>query len=238
MARLLKMELEARLPGALVGPGRTRVEYFIPGSVRQVCGGWHFRVLSSNLCRPCDPDHADMYLLLYKYMRIEYMYIINIAAEEDWSVGRQVPRHLSIVMISMTSRDYSATWGRSAVGWEGLRCLCCGCQTARQTRPSCSLSQDTDTFLILGSAAILTRKWCVGEMVTVAQLQVMASDTLSKHMQTHPETRTCSCMQGQSSTRYIESQTNCTEHWGSHYRRIKNKQTSSLQMHNSTRTRM
>ena len=34
--------------------------------------------------------------------------------------------------------------------------------------------QDTDTFLVLGSPAILTRKWCVGEMVTVAQLQVMA----------------------------------------------------------------
>ena len=38
----------------------------------------------------------------------------------------------------------------------------------------CMFRQDTDTFLVLGSPAILTRKWCVGEMVTVAQLQVMA----------------------------------------------------------------
>jgi hypothetical protein len=26
--------------------------------------------------------------------------------------------------------------------------------------------QDTQTFLVLGSPSILTRKWCVGEMVT------------------------------------------------------------------------
>jgi len=40
------------------------------------------------------------------------------------------------------------------------------------TRLFSYVGQDTDTFLVLGSPAILTRKWCVGEMVTAQQNNV------------------------------------------------------------------
>eukprot|EP00434_Breviolum_minutum_P026215 symbB.v1.2.023175.t1/scaffold2102.1/size90421/5 len=40
------------------------------------------------------------------------------------------------------------------------------------TRLFSYVGQDTDTFLVLGSPAILTRKWCVGEMVTALRHNV------------------------------------------------------------------
>ena len=40
------------------------------------------------------------------------------------------------------------------------------------TRLFSYVAQDTETFLIMGSPDILTRKWCVGEMVTARQHQV------------------------------------------------------------------
>ena len=93
----------------------------------------------------------------------------------SWHV--EVRRVSSIAMIWMTSRGSSATWGRTAdtlsheipVVWKLGQLL----RWALNINPV-HVPQDTDTFLVLGSPAILTRKWCVGEMVTVAQLQVMA----------------------------------------------------------------